>query len=595
MSESLQSRLYQQLEDGPQRRAITFYDAKSRFSWSSFEQFHARAAGYGTALAGQGLQRGDVCIILLPSGELAANVTLGVLLLGAVPLLVAPTVIGGGLAGLPKIIGSIVRRTRAPIVLCADWLDSMRDELERGHGKTRFLFGLDDPAAETQPQQLPAVTPQESDVVAMQLTSGTTGQPRICVWNHRAVLAALDGMAAAMELSEEDVCFNWTPLYHDMGLVNNFLLCLTTGLPLVLLNAEEFVKRPMLWMRGLSDTKATVSWSPNFGFALATSRVTDADLQGVRLDHVRGLWNAAERIHLSTVLAFNKRYQPYGLSPQASKTNFGCAENVGGATFSDPKGTFLVEHIDGNLLYEKRIARTVNAGPGSSQGTPIVSAGKAHPGIEILIKSRTGKSLPDGHLGEITFRTPSCMQGYLGEARATQRALRGGLLHTGDLGYLREGDLFWVGRLKERITMHGKKMDPSDFEPILFAIDGLREGCFVAFGVDDEEQGTQRLIIVAEVREPLRRQLKEISAEIIKQCFLILGVTVKEVLLVGPRTLPKTSSGKRRHRHFRQLYAEGMLKPYVEGAADGQDSPGHVPNPDHRGNRYPRRARPNSG
>ena len=109
-SQSLQSRLYQRLEEAPQRRAIAFYDAERRFSWSSFEQLHARAAGYATALAGQGLGRGHVCVILLPSGELAANVTLGVLLLGAVPLLVSPTVIGGGLAGRAKDQGQSLRQ-----------------------------------------------------------------------------------------------------------------------------------------------------------------------------------------------------------------------------------------------------------------------------------------------------------------------------------------------------------------------------------------------------------------------------------------------------------------------------------------------------
>ncbi len=522
------------------------------------------AAGYGNTLAGQGLRQGDVCVILLSSGELAANVTLGVLLLGAVPLLVAPTVIGGGLAGLPRLLKSIIRRTRAPIVVCADWLHEMRDELERGHRRTRFLFGLDDPVGVTEPDSLPVVLPREDDVAAMQLTSGTTGQPRICVWNHRGILPALDGMAAAMELSEEDVCFNWTPLYHDMGLVNNFLLCLTSGVPLALLNVEEFVKRPSLWMRGLSDTKATVSWSPNFGFALATHRVTDEDLEGIRLGHVRCLWNAAERIRLSTVLAFHKRYEPYGLRAEASRTNFGCAENIGGATFSDPNGSFAVEYLDVTLLQEKGIARTVSAGSDSYRENPIVSVGRPNPGIQVLIQSRVGNTLPDGHVGEITLQTPSRMQGYLGEARATQRALRGELLRTGDLGYLRGGDLFWVGRVKERINIRGQKLDPSDFEAVLFAVEGLREGCFVAFGTDDAEQGTQRLVIVAEVREPLRRQLDEISKEIVKQCFLTLGVTVSEVLLVGPRTLPKTSSGKRRHRHCHRLYAQGRLNPYAE-------------------------------
>jgi acyl-CoA synthetase (AMP-forming)/AMP-acid ligase II len=154
------------------------------------------------------------------------------------------------------------------------------------------------------------------------------------------------------------------------------------------------------------------------------------------------------------------------------------------------------------------------------------------------------------------------MRGYLNDADATQRALHGDLVCTGDLGYLRGDELFWVGRTQERINIRGKKLDPSDFEPVLFDVAGLREGCFAAFGVDDEEEGTQRVVIVSEVREPFGRDADDVAAEIQKQTFLRLGVTVHEVLLVRPRTLAKTSSGKRRHRHFRQLYLDNGLESY---------------------------------
>jgi acyl-CoA synthetase (AMP-forming)/AMP-acid ligase II len=154
------------------------------------------------------------------------------------------------------------------------------------------------------------------------------------------------------------------------------------------------------------------------------------------------------------------------------------------------------------------------------------------------------------------------MRGYLNDEIATRRAVRGNLVRTGDLGYLRGDELFWVGRTQERINVRGKKLDPSDFEPVLFGVAGLREGCFVAFGVDDEEEGTQRVVIVSEVREPLGRDADEVAAEIQKQTFLRLGVTIYEVLLVRPRTLAKTSSGKRRHRHFRQLYLESALEQF---------------------------------
>jgi acyl-CoA synthetase (AMP-forming)/AMP-acid ligase II len=558
---SLQSRLRERLERAPERRALAFYAPDGEFAWVRFDETYRRAAGLAAVLAEQGLGRGDVGMIVLPSGELSAMTTLAVLLRGAVPLLVAPPIVAGSLLDLPRVLKRTARETRARVVVCSETMAGMRAELESDLPGTRFLFDLKEPGPGGVTDR-PPVLPASTDVAAMQLTSGTTGFPRICVWDQRAVLAALDGMVTAMNLSERDVCLNWTPLYHDMGLVNNFLLCITSGVPLVMLGPEEFVKRPALWARGLSDTEATVTWSPNFGFALAARRVADRDLDGVRLDRVRALWNAAERIHHGTILEFCRRYEAYGLTPEAVKTNFGCAENIGGATFSDPDGHVVVEHVDGDGLFDTWVARTVADGTDVERATAVVGVGKPHPAIRIEILSDEGKPLPEGHVGEIALDTPSRMRGYLNDADATQRALHGDLVCTGDLGYLRGDELFWVGRTQERINIRGKKLDPSDFEPVLFDVAGLREGCFAAFGVDDEEEGTQRVVIVSEVREPFGRDADDVAAEIQKQTFLRLGVTVHEVLLVRPRTLAKTSSGKRRHRHFRQLYLDNGLESY---------------------------------
>ncbi len=154
------------------------------------------------------------------------------------------------------------------------------------------------------------------------------------------------------------------------------------------------------------------------------------------------------------------------------------------------------------------------------------------------------------------------MDGYLGDTRATRRAFHGNLLRTGDLGYLRGNELFWVGRVRERITVRGKKLDPSYFEPILLKVPGLRHGCFAAFGVDDKREGTQRIVLVAEVRETTSQTPQEISEDIRGQVFLRLGVIVSDVVLVSRDTLTKTSSGKRRHRYFRNLYMEGKLREF---------------------------------
>jgi acyl-CoA synthetase (AMP-forming)/AMP-acid ligase II len=345
-----------------------------------------------------------------------------------------------------------------------------------------------------------------------------------------------------------------------MGLINNFMLCMIHGIPLAMIETLEFLKRPALWLRALAITGATTTWAPNFGYALATQRITDSELEQLRLDHVRGFWNAAERIHLETMLAFQKRFEHYGVTLDSLKTNFGCAENVGGATFSDPESRFVSERVRTSDLYGPGIAQVVGADDHSSKTVDVVSVGRPFPRMSIKIVSPTGRELPDGTVGEISLDTPSQMRGYLKNSRETNRAIKGGALRTGDLGYKRGEELFWVGRVKERINLHGKKFDPSDFERPLLQVEGLRKGCFAAFGVDDTTLGTQRLVIVSETRNDCQVDeadiLKSVKSTITEQ----VGVTVDELVLLPHGTMSKTSSGKRRHRFYRQEYLDGNLQ-----------------------------------
>ena len=563
MARTLQSQLRDQLERRPEINAVGWYDSGGECSWRTRAELLAYTATAAQRLSAAGLRPGDACVVVLPSEENAALAFLGALFLGARPLLVAPPTLQRFNADLVRVLLHSIRRTKARVVVHGDSLADVADEVRRRATQARFVVA--DELRGDGDARMPALPDaDDGDVAALQLTSGTTGLPRIGMWSHRGVLAALDGMSAAMRLTESDVCFNWTPLYHDMGLVNNFLLCLAKGVPLVMQKPQEFVKRPASWLRGLAETGATLTWAPNFGFALATERIRDDEIDGVRLDRVRAFWNAAERVHLETIEEFSARFASFGVRREAMKTNFGCVENVGGATFSDVDGSFPVEHVDVRALQAKRVAQPTAAGAATEV---VIGVGRANPGMEIVILSRDGRALDDGHVGEIALRTPSRMLGYLGDSKATRRALFGELLRTGDLGYLRGGELFWVGRARERITVRGKKIDPSEFEPVLFAISGLRAGCFAAFGVDDQEQGTERIVVVAEVREPLTRDAKAICTEIREQAFRKLDVGVSEVVLVAAGTLTKTSSGKRRHRHFRRLYLERKLAPLASGPA----------------------------
>jgi fatty-acyl-CoA synthase len=189
----------------------------------------------------------------------------------------------------------------------------------------------------------------------------------------------------------------------------------------------------------------------------------------------------------------------------------------------------------------------------------VVSSGRAAHGIELGVFDEGGRRLSDGVVGEIGFECASRFSGYLGDPEATARALRGERVFPGDLGYLRNGELFWVGRASERIVLHGRKLDPSELERVLFASEGLRKGSFAAFGREDPERGTEVLVVLAEVDPAWVERCAEVAARVRSAAAAELGVVIEELALVPKGELAKTSSGKRRHRHFRELYLRGEL------------------------------------
>lgn len=560
---SLQACFQSTLESRSDKPVLAFYDRHGAFRWMNGREVAARGAGAAAELRAAGLRPGDVCIIILPSGPASAFMLTGALMVGALPLMLAPPSLQKFNSDLTSIFERTARKTGARVVVHDDSL-SLEARMPRGAGRIVTT-------AERMPDELVEgpewAHPAGGSYAALQLTSGTTGFPRVCMWKHEGVLAALDGMTRAMDLRDDDVFFNWTPLYHDMGLVNNFFTCLWRGLPMVLQNPNDFVRKPATWLRGLADTGSTVTWSPNFGYALAAERVTDRELEGVRLAGVRQWWNAAERIHLESMRAFHRRFEPYGVKWEALKTNFGCAENVGGATFSDPNGPVVVEHLDREAFQSRRKAVPVPEDRSGEDSLAVVSAGRPHPLMRVGILGPRGRELPEGQVGEIAMRTPSRLAGFMADAASTRRAHLGEYLRTGDLGYMRNGEVFWVGRVRERIAVRGKKFDPSDFERALLDVPGLRKGCFAAFGVDDAQTGTQRVVIVCEAQEPLERPGGELVAAVRERIYRQLDLTVGDVVLVKAGTLSKTSSGKRRHRNFAQMYREGKLGAWLIEAA----------------------------
>lgn len=558
---SLQEIFLERLQSKPEGKALAFVDSAGDIHWMSFSCLYSSALDYAAVLRCSGVSAGDVCILVPENDKFSCINLMAILLIGALPLLCAPPVIRGEHSVLKDVLQNVIRKTNAKVVIANDDIAPLIESLQADNDKVNFLLGQ--AAFEiVNENALEVYLPTLNAIAALQLSSGTTGFPKIVQWHQKAVLAALTGMYQAMDLNDSDIFVNWTPLYHDMGLVNNFLLCMAQGIPLVLMHTFDFVKNPASWLRTLSKSGATQTWSPNFGFAISAVRVRDSQINGVRLDRVRGFWNAAERIHYDTFEDFYQRFSAYGLSKSALKTNFGMVENVGGATFSDPNGRYEVECLDTDALHARRIAETIEpAAEHLNNHVTVVSVGRPYPGMTAKILSRAGERLPDGHIGEISFNTPSRMCGYMGDEAETKKAIAGEMLRTGDFGYMRGDNIFWLGRLREKINIYGRKFDPSDFEKPLLEVKGLREGCFAAFGIDVASAGTQQLVIVAEKRRSSELPNEQVVKNIMGAVNVRLGVRPSEVLLLEEGSMTKTSSGKRRHRYYSELYKANKLQP----------------------------------
>ncbi len=567
MADSLQRRIRRQLDLDPARPALAFVDARGRPAWWTRQELHERAARVATRLIESGLEPGEVAVVVSVDPTECATVLLGIWLSGAVPLLAAPPTIQGTQSSLAQILDEVLRRSRARIAVLTRSMAGSADALRAARPTTRIELGFERLLSTSDGWDEHHVDPARADqalgIAALQQTSGTTRFPRIAVWEQSRVLAAVEGMASGMQLAPDDVFLNWTPLYHDMGLVNNLLTCLVHGIPLALLSPLDVVRRPALWMRALEDTRATQTWSPNFGYALAAQRCSDEELEGLDLARVRGFWNAAERVHLETFRQFHARFEPFGARWSACKANFGCVESIGGATFS--RAELQVEHVDLDRLRGEGVARSADASTGHAQ--TIVSCGRAYAELELGIFDERGRRLPDGHVGAIGLNGPGRFERYLDDPDETARACRGGFVFPGDEGYLRDGELFWTGRASERINLQGRKHDPSELEHALLDVEGLRKGCFAAFGVEDATRGTEVLVLLCEVEETSTARAREIALEIRRKLAIELGLAIEELLLLPKGALTKTSSGKRRHRHFREQYLRGEMNPLYRSRA----------------------------
>jgi fatty-acyl-CoA synthase len=409
--------------------------------------------------------------------------------------------------------------------------------------------------------ELQVPTPDADAPAILQFTSGSTSDPKGVVLPHRAVCANLDAIAEAAELSaDDDVLVSWLPLYHDMGLVGLLSLAMSTGSRLVLGAPQDFLASPGRWMQWMSRYGGTATAGPNFSYVLATRALRRAAREGEALDlsRLRVVLNGAEPIDPATVEDFVDAGAAFGMPPGSAFPAFGMAEVAIAGTFPPPGRGLVVDTVDRRVLETERYAAPVDAG--SDGARSFARLGRAVPGLEIrIVGPDDGRELREREVGELQIRGTSVCAGYYGRPELNDELFHDGWLRTGDLGYLVDGELVLCGRIKDVIIVGGRNVFPEDIERACNDIDGVRPGNVIAFGVDTAK-GKEGMVVVAEARPADDADLALLRAEVHDRVKAVAGIPAKDVVLVAPGTLPKTSSGKLQRGQCRSRYLDGHLE-----------------------------------
>lgn len=387
----------------------------------------------------------------------------------------------------------------------------------------------------------------------LQFTSGSTASPKGVVLTHDNVLHCAASIMSAIELGPADSHASWLPLFHDMGLFGT-LTGIFTGIPINLWSPAAFAKDPARWLRDFSATRSTISTMPNFAFDALVDAVPPDATRGLDLSAWRVSFNGAETIRATSLEAFAERFEPAGFRRETMTPGYGMAEATLVATLPPLGRGPVVDWVDRDDLTQVGNARQVP--PGSAGARSIVGLGFAVPGMEIRIGGADPEagcdSLASRAVGEIQLRGPAVTSGYLAGTTAGARPFTAdGWLRTGDLGYLRHGELFFTGRAKEMISVRGINTYPSDVEFEVAGIEGVRRRRCVAFA-DLHDAGGERIVVVAETALTDEGDRAALTQAIRARVNRALGLSELTVLLAAPDSIPRTTSGKLRRLHARE-------------------------------------------
>lgn len=535
---------------------FTYYTAKGEVSEVlPYSRLAPDAAVVAARLAALGLERGDRVAILAETDADFARAFCGALLAGLAPAPLPLPVAFGAREAYSDQIRRIVAVAGARAVIAGaefgDWVAEAMAEVP-----LVYCGGLADlPPPDVTPEDR---APEPDDLAYLQFSSGTTGSPKGIAVTHRSMMANLHAIAAhGLKLREGDRGVSWLPLYHDMGLVGCFLTPIATQFSADYIQTKDFIRRPLLWLELIARNRATVTFGPTLGYDLALRRAKGVAPEGLDLSSWRVAGIGADMVKAPVIRAFGECFSAAGFDPSAFTPSYGMAETTLALSFAPLGQGLRTERLSLDALEREMLARPAAAG---EKARDFALCGPALPGHAIEVRGEDSAALPEGRVGRIFAGGPSLMREYFGDPATTAATLYGGWLDTGDLGYLRDGQVVITGRAKDLMIVNGRNIWPQDLEwTVERLVEHVREGGAAAFSVTPDDSGAkleEEIVVVAECRLRDAAEREALRAEIHGAVREAHGVEAK-VALAKNGALPSTSSGKLSRAKARLMYLDG--------------------------------------
>jgi len=545
----------QNYSNNPHKTAIVLQHAGQGDVFLSYKALVDGSYRYSCAYQREGIQPGEVVILILNHGADLVFSFWGAILYGAIPSIMpflteklSPERYRADLAALLSVTQP------AAIVTTPEFESEVRGALSPdGSLRTILLTGQLEVEAAPGFEHFVSLARDPEEIALLQHSSGTTGLQKGVALSHRAVLNQLAAYRQAIDLREDDIVVSWLPLYHDMGLIAGFLMPVLNDNTLVLMSPFDWVRAPYKLFQAVSKYRGTLAWLPNFAYNFCAQKVRERDMDGVDLSSLRILTNCSEPVKWESHRAFYEKFKAYGLREESLNCSYAMAENVFGVTQTPPGRLPKVDEIDREAYLSQRVARESVAGKTILK---MMSSGRAIPNTRIRILNPEGQDLPDRVIGEIALQSDCMLTGYYNRPDATEAALSDGWCLTGDYGYSLDGEIFVAGRKKDMIIVGGKNVYPQDLESLAYEVPGIHAGRAVAFGIEDEKAGTEEVVIVAEVDTDAAAERQGIADALRRHINQNSAIALRHVHLVGPKWILKTSSGKTARSANREKFLE---------------------------------------